>query len=621
MSKTTIKDKSAVGRLAPVHYIEEHTSAPRGSGPAESGASNGTAVAVLPWGDVVEFIPKGFRLCLDGVYTDRDDPELICGPCWIAALSRTKQGEEWGLEIRWIDQDGKQRQLNVPGAVLFERASSLPGLLYSMGLKVVPGMEKRLITYLGSFDLPESFRRRAVSRLGWTEAPDGSPLFVLPQTVIGDGLGEPVVFQPEEHSPTVRSMTTRGSLKQWQHHVALPCVGNPVLVFSLSASFAGPLLKLAGLECGGFHLYGSTSRGKTTALQVAATPWGCGADPAESGDSHVSRWNTTANALEATAAAHNDGLLALDELGTCDARDIGKVVYDLFGGKGKRRLTKSSALQPQRAWHILSLSTGEVPVQQKIEEQGGKVRGGHLVRLADVPVANGVVVDPHGQDPGEFVTGLKRRCGEYFGTAGPAFLERLIAGLPTLGDLSEAVKRDLAVEEAELVGRLGRSGLSAESRRVLRRFALVSVAGGYAVALGVLPFTCEEVTNAVAEVARAWLGDESNLPEGVRGVAMIRATIMESISQFQDASATEPTVRGKVIGYHDRMRGVFLFDKDQLAKICRGLRLDAVADELDRMGLLYRNEADRKTSRVPVAMLKTRPRFYSVFERITDATE
>jgi hypothetical protein len=83
---------------------------------------------------------------------------------------------------------------------------------------------------------------------------------------------------------TGTSMHARGSLAEWQEHVASKATGNPVLLFSLSASFGRPLLKPAGLEGGGFHLHGLTSRGKTTQLQMAGSVWGCGADPSAAPD-------------------------------------------------------------------------------------------------------------------------------------------------------------------------------------------------------------------------------------------------------------------------------------------------------------------------------------------------
>lgn len=72
-------------------------------------------------------------------------------------------------------------------------------------------------------------------------------------------------------------------------------------MLSLSAAFTAPLLKLAKLqEVGGagLHLMGDSSRGKTTALQVAASVWGA--------PTFMRTWRATTNGLEAIAAFRKD---------------------------------------------------------------------------------------------------------------------------------------------------------------------------------------------------------------------------------------------------------------------------------------------------------------------------
>ena len=92
----------------------------------------------------------------------------------------------------------------------------------------------------------------------------------------------------------------------WRDRIGALCVGNSRLVFAVACAFAGPLLRPAGMESGGFHIRGDSSSGKTTALRLAASVYG--------GPSYMQRWRTTDNALEAIAAQHCDSLLILDEL-------------------------------------------------------------------------------------------------------------------------------------------------------------------------------------------------------------------------------------------------------------------------------------------------------------------
>ncbi|CAO3426286.1 DUF927 domain-containing protein [Azospirillum argentinense] len=66
----------------------------------------------------------------------------------------------------------------------------------------------------------------------------------------------------------------RGTLKLWKKRVARKARGNCVMMFALASPFAGPLLKLLGIESGGFQLVGTSSSGKTTCLTVAGSVWG-----------------------------------------------------------------------------------------------------------------------------------------------------------------------------------------------------------------------------------------------------------------------------------------------------------------------------------------------------------
>jgi putative DNA primase/helicase len=109
----------------------------------------------------------------------------------------------------------------------------------------------------------------------------------------------------------------RGTLEDWQQNVARFAVGNSRLVLSISMAFAAALIGPCGMESGGVHFVGPSSTGKTTTLVAAGSVWGGG----DAG--YVQTWRTTSNGLEATAAAHNDALLCLDELAQVSSQEAG----------------------------------------------------------------------------------------------------------------------------------------------------------------------------------------------------------------------------------------------------------------------------------------------------------
>jgi len=428
--------------------------------------------------------------------------------------------------------------------------------------------------------------------------------------VIGLDQEEPVIFQPEAHSPVVLTMHQKGSLDQWHAFVVRPCIGNPYLLFSLFASYAPPLLKHLRMDCGGFHFYGASSRGKTTLLQVAASSWGCGIDPASGDNSFVGRWNSTGNAFEATAAAHNDGILLLDEMGTCSASNFGALIYGLFGGEGKKRLNKQSGLRSTRSWRILALSTGELSTSQRISEEAGrKALAGQLVRLADIPINNGIIIDTHGKASDEFVTELKYNCGEYYGVSAPLFIE----GLVGLSSSSEALTNTLRTLSDTAEGKL-LAGLNLESRqrRVVKRFAMVVVAGWLAIRFNIIRCEEREVMESVRAVMMDWLGDNSNIPEGQRGLEAVKNFILRNPDRFRPIGNKNSSVRN-LAGFLDTSSALYLLTTEGFSEACAGFNKDMVLSELDRLDFLMTGEAGRMNRKFTVLGVG-RTRLYGIRE-------
>jgi putative DNA primase/helicase len=96
--------------------------------------------------------------------------------------------------------------------------------------------------------------------------------------------------------------------------------------------------------------------------------WGRGS--AESGI--IRSWNSTGNALEGVAAGSTNTGLFIDELGQADGRQIYTAIYALANGKGRSRLNSDSSLRDTREWLVMILSTSEVPIGTKLEEDSGR---------------------------------------------------------------------------------------------------------------------------------------------------------------------------------------------------------------------------------------------------------
>ncbi|MBW2186462.1 MAG: DUF927 domain-containing protein [Deltaproteobacteria bacterium] len=385
------------------------------------------------------------------------------------------------------DVDGNERQVLLPARSV---ASGTAGIsfLVDAGLVIMPDFGKLVAGFI-HLSRPQG-RLERTELTGWLK---DSPVFVYPGEIIGQQTGVEILHEPKSKALT-QAFYSRGTLEEWRQHVAVLAKGNPLMAFVLCASLSGPLLKVVGFTGGGSHLYGRSSRGKTTMAQFAASVHGDATDPGvPTSRSLVRTWHTTANALDALAEAHSDTLLVLDEAGSFAGKDLDQTIYQLCGGQEKSTMLSSRKLRRSGNWRSNLLSTGEISIQQRIEASGRLAMAGQLVRLIDIPIGE-IFTDTKGMEPGQFATELKNVCRKYFGTAGKAFvrsLQKVLAEDPealadSLRDYVEEYAQDLAVDD-----------VAPEQMRILRRFALYQVAGELAVQWGILPLTDADVVQAV----------------------------------------------------------------------------------------------------------------------------
>ena len=571
-----------------------------------------------PWADLD--IPAGFELSHRGVWQhpkhEKDNSTLLAGPVWMSARTRDVDNDNWGYFLEWLDYDKQQHSAAIPAQRFHEVGGSVVQDLASGGLYVMPGRERNLLQYLVSFR--QTRRLTSVGRLGWLEAPGDELAYMFPDGVqTKHEVANDFVYQPEKYSPTTATIRSLGSLAQWQEEVLSPLRDNPLLIFGACIGFAGPLLKPARLESGGFHFFGPSSRGKTTLAQVAASIFGCGADPAEAPDrAYIQRWNTTLNGLEGLAAAHNDGLLILDELQTCAAQDFRKVIYNLAGGQGKVAMTANRTLRPPRNWELLFVSTGEISIEQKIKEESNRISPGQRLRMLDIPVGENLIVNSKGAKPEVFVTGIKRACAEYFGTAGRTFVRNLTEQFSSYSDLQRTIQARL--EEA--LNNFPSAGLQPEARRAHKRFALVQVAGDLAVEFGVLPIEHSEVTAAVRVARDAWIDGLGHLSDAARGIAALTEFLLRYHGRFKTAVYDDKTtIINESFGYVDPKERWYLMTQEALSQATKGHDPKEVCKELLRRGYLVVNEGPRLTYRKFIPELNVRVRLYAIRFRLLEA--
>jgi putative DNA primase/helicase len=435
-------------------------------------------------------------------------PVWLCARLVVTARTRTDDANGWGCLLEFADPDGNAKTWAMPSALLSGEGAEWAGRLRDMGLRMAPGTRARnlIAQYIDTRNPPE--RVICTDRVGWH-----GPVYVLPSgSIVAPTVaatGRRYVFQSD--SGMEDTFRRHGDLATWQRTVAAPAAGNSRIVFALCCAFAGPMLRLAGMESGGFHLRGGSSQGKTTALKVAASVWGR--------PSYMQRWRTTDNALEATAVQHCDGLLILDEFGQLDARVAGECAYMLANDQEKGRATRAGLARKRRTWRLLFLSSGEVSLADHMAEAGKRTRAGMEVRMLDVPLDSGAgmggVEVLHGHEgPGELADAIVSAAASQYGTAGRAWLEWACerhAELPQrLQELIERHRADLVPESA-----------SEQVRRAGSRFALVATAGELATQAGITGWAEGEALQAARRCFKAWLEARGHLDNG-EDAAMLR---------------------------------------------------------------------------------------------------
>lgn len=240
---------------------------------------------------------------------------------------------------------------------------------------------------------------------------------------------------------------------------------------------------------------GQSTRGKSTCLEVAASVWG---RPAP-----LPTWRATDNGLEGIAAARNDGFMALDEMSQADAQTVGRVAYMLANGSAKARAGKGGESRAMKQWRLVFLSSGEVGLEDRINEDGKRIRAGQEVRVPDIPCPeSGMFEDAHGLPGfGALAEHLKAQVRLHHGHAARVFLQNLSQEWPHLPLMRNKLQ---ALEGAWLQAAVP-PGADGQVSRVAGRFAVVAVAGELAREMGILPWPAGYSNEAARVCFRAWL--------------------------------------------------------------------------------------------------------------------
>jgi len=357
--------------------------------------------------------------------------------------------------------------------------------------------------------------------------------------------------------------------------------GREQFAFGVMAGCAGIIAGFVGLS--GYpiiNLHGSTSRGKSTSLKLAASASGA---VGEKGAYQSLR--KTDNGMEALLSARSGVTLAFDEGRTTRADTLSDIIWMMAHGGGKTRGTVTGEARVGREFCGFAMMANEVPLVQMMAQERKTQPGGFHARVCDVDVT-GV---------GELMGGEKDRAfaafaltRQHYGHAWRPVAQQLQSLAP------EEVQSDLNLRARLLAG----DGADSFSTRSAMALALVWLSGEIMQKLGLIPScdlervvrwawgerasetTVDPFTRAMEQLLTAIQTRRGSdiLEWGIVAGGKSDEPVARDITSFKTAAAWL---------YNDGSEEVVLVPKNNLADLCGGnMGMKALRDQMMKAGIL-----------------------------------
>ncbi|HGY1590161.1 TPA: DUF927 domain-containing protein [Klebsiella pneumoniae] len=356
----------------------------------------------------------------DGIFwvepkSDKDTGEITTRESWLcSALEVIGTGIDDSktryLILRWRPFGSKGDTVQaIPFADIGEREGWRTLKAGGVNVTTKSGLRATLADWLQSCANGEVWR--IAHATGWQ-----CGAYIMPDGEIIGTPDQPVLFNGR--SSAASGYTTSGTVDSWRESVGRLAFGNYSMMTGVAAALAAPLIGLAGADGFGIHLYEQSSAGKTTTANVASSLYG---NP----DVLRLTWYGTALGLANEAAAHNDALMPLDEIGQgADPVEVYKSAYALFNGTGKLQGAKEGGNRDLKRWRTVAISTGEMDLETFIANAGRKAKAGQLVRLLNIPMRRAVRFHEHANGK-HHADALKDAYQHHHGVAGREWVKWL----------------------------------------------------------------------------------------------------------------------------------------------------------------------------------------------------
>lgn len=252
------------------------------------------------------------------------------------------------------------------------------------------------------------------------------------------------------------TLTTGGDRQAWFDGVWPAITELPTLRAMVATSCAAPLLGIIECESFALDVCGTSSIGKTTAMEIVASVWGS--------RHYLQSWNNTRVAVERMAATCGDLPMLLDDTKVVEGYIAGKCVYEVVTGRGKGRGT-ITGMQETAKYKTLIISTGEGPLADTMTNAGG-LRA-RCVTLWGSPLGES------SRENAERAVQLKHAARHTYGHAGESLITWLVARTPE----QRAYIRDRYIKEVSRLLDVCAHIESPVKARICEHVALSIIAG------------------------------------------------------------------------------------------------------------------------------------------------
>jgi putative DNA primase/helicase len=409
----------------------------------------------------------------------------------VTHFARDKDNGQWLRIASLADRDGIKKEIKITAALISGDGNALKELLEGFGLALNNEATGKLKSYLAQSN--PSARRRTVDKMGWYK-----DVYVFPHKVYGHTGNEEIALQMGKVLPLYRC---KGTLLEWQNAIGKYAEGNSRLQGGILMALVGSVLTPIDHEGFGLHYLGASSVGKSTASHVACSIYG----------SELKTYRTTDNSAEALGLLSNDNILIIDEISQVGADAFYEMVYMLFNGQGKARMTRGAEARPISTFRLALFSNGEISGEAKVKESrvNRHYKAGQAIRMMDVPADVG-----HGfgifdtiftfEDSASFTKHLREASQLYCGSVGEAWLTLLTEHKKEV--LNKIKQVAFAFEQKPL-----ESKGDNQVGRAKNHFGLMAGVGEVAIEAGILNWEQGSAIKACEVLFNAWLNQRGGL--------------------------------------------------------------------------------------------------------------